>query len=76
MKDFRNELDAGSIGDIKVVSINFGANISHINRLAKKEMGGGALLDIGCYAVMFTNFIFGPEKPHKIVASGQLLETG
>ena len=40
-----------------------------------RSLGGGALLDLGCYAVMAANDIF-KEKPEKIVASGLMLETG
>ncbi|ELU03565.1 hypothetical protein CAPTEDRAFT_218954 [Capitella teleta] len=68
MSDFRQELNA--LGDIKVITVSFGADIQHIDRLRLKELGGGALLDLGCYALMFSNFIFGCEKPEKVVASG------
>jgi hypothetical protein len=38
--------------------------------------GGGYLLASGCYAVMFSQFSFGEEKPQEIHATGQLDEKG
>lgn len=76
MDDLRKELDSQSVGDIKVVTVNFGFAGEGIKRINMKELGGGGVMDIGCYAVMFVNFIFGREKPEKIVASGQLMPSG
>ena len=61
---------------MKVLTVNFG-QINELNpRMYVKEMGGGVLLDMGCYNVMFTNLIFGREKPRKIVASATLTDSG
>ena len=76
VEDLKRELAAKSIGEPKVVTVNFGVEIEKNKRVNVKELGGGAMLDIGCYTVMFTNMIFGAEKPERIVASGTLLETG
>lgn len=74
MSDFRKELNA--LGEIKVVTVNFGIDRVDVERMRTRELGGGATMDIGCYPTMFANFIFGSEKPEKIVASSQLLDTG
>ena len=74
--DLRNELAAKSIGDPTVLTVTFGLDMQEVDRVKLKELGGGGLLDIGCYAVMFANLVFGREKPERIVASGTLLETG
>ena len=55
---------------------NFGFPVSSTEHIVKKEQGGGALLDLGCYMVLLAHMVFGPEKPQKIVASGQLFPTG
>ncbi|ELT88235.1 hypothetical protein CAPTEDRAFT_228970 [Capitella teleta] len=70
VNDFRNELNA--LGDIRVLTINFGVDITGGDCTQFKKIGRGALMDLGCYPIMFANFIFGCEKPDKIVASAQL----
>ncbi|PVD34077.1 hypothetical protein C0Q70_05339 [Pomacea canaliculata] len=40
-----------------------------------EALGGGGLLDIGCYTVQWANLVF-KEQPEKIVAVGQLNEDG
>ena len=48
----------GEIGDIKKIDSSFGFKIKRIkkdSRLFSKELGGGAILDIGCYPVSFFN---------------------
>ena len=46
-----------SIGEVFDVNSQFGVQIE-ADRVAKKELGGGALLDIGIYCVQFSQFIF------------------
>ena len=42
----KEELQSGSIGEILDINSQFGVTIN-ADRVAKKELGGGALLDIG-----------------------------
>jgi predicted dehydrogenase len=53
---------SGKIGTVRALhtSISF-FNISADNVRNQADKGGGALLDIGCYAVSFARFIFGAE---------------
>lgn len=39
----------------------FGANLIHVERLVKKSLGGGALLDIGIYPLFFAVSMFGKD---------------
>ena len=68
-------LEARSIGDIVCLNVEFGGNAIETPRMCTKEMGGGALMDMGCYTVMYANFIF-REKPQKIIAQATLTEQG
>jgi predicted dehydrogenase len=60
-------LQAGRIGDLVSVQTAF----SYFNRDAKnirnkKDVGGGALYDIGCYAVNTSRYLFGREPVRAI----------
>ncbi len=64
----REWVRSGRIGDLTSVQIAF----SYFNRDAgnirnKKDLGGGALYDIGCYAVNTARYLFGRE-PLRAVA--------
>jgi predicted dehydrogenase len=60
-------LRSGRVGELRAVNCVF----SYFNRDAsdirnRPEMGGGALLDIGCYAVNLSRFAFG-EEPRRVM---------
>ncbi|HOI46923.1 MAG TPA: Gfo/Idh/MocA family oxidoreductase [Bacilli bacterium] len=46
-------LDTNIIGDVKEVYACFGADLRHVERVVKKELGGGAMYDIGIYPLFF-----------------------
>lgn len=57
----------GSIGEVKTLQSFFSYyNTDPDNIRNKAEIGGGALMDIGCYCISFPRFIFG-EEPVDIV---------
>jgi predicted dehydrogenase len=63
----RDLVRSGEIGEIRAVMAAF----SFFNRDPKNirnlpEAGGGALMDIGCYAIQFSRFMFGQE-PARVV---------
>jgi len=72
METIRN----GVIGDVYHVGANFGMPFSGIERVTKKELGGGTLLDIGIYTINIVEMAFGGEKPTDIKAIGHLNENG
>ena len=58
----RQVINSGSIGELRSVTCVF----SYFNRDAanirnQAAMGGGALLDIGCYPINLSRFVFGTE---------------
>jgi predicted dehydrogenase len=60
-------IEAGRIGDLRAIKGFF----SYFNRDAhnirnQPAMGGGALMDIGCYPVNISRFIFG-EEPRRVM---------
>ncbi|KAJ0056325.1 hypothetical protein NL108_004612 [Boleophthalmus pectinirostris] len=64
------------VGEVKLVKAYFGSPQLHIPRSVEKELGGGALLDIGVYCLQFVLMVFRGEKPLSIQASGVLLDSG
>jgi len=75
-KKLREELKAGTIGDLKLVTVNFGVKIEHVERLIRKELGGGTIMDLGVYLLQFTLAAFGPEMPETVKAIGTVNKEG
>ncbi len=71
-------LKADRIGKIIGVSANFGfiARVGYDHRLFAVDCGGGALLDVGVYALAFISLAFGGKIPEKVSASSLYLENG
>jgi dihydrodiol dehydrogenase / D-xylose 1-dehydrogenase (NADP) len=53
----REELEKKSIGDVYSVNVLFGEVIT-ADRVFKKELGGGSILDIGIYCIQVKHLIF------------------
>lgn len=55
-------IDEGRIGKLRNVHSNFSYNNREPDNIRNKiEMGGGALLDIGCYSISLSRWLFGQE---------------
>ncbi|KAL3284610.1 hypothetical protein HHI36_018764 [Cryptolaemus montrouzieri] len=68
----RELIDNGSIGDIQFVNASFGVDNRYFSRLVKKELGGGAILELGVYCLQFIQFVFRGLQPTRIVVNGSL----
>ncbi|KAM9545470.1 trans-1,2-dihydrobenzene-1,2-diol dehydrogenase-like [Salvelinus alpinus] len=69
-------LSRGEVGEVKMVKADFGVPLMHVPRAVEKELGGGALLDIGIYCLQFICMVYNGEKPECIQATGVCLDTG
>uniref|UniRef100_A0A8B9RBY9 Trans-1,2-dihydrobenzene-1,2-diol dehydrogenase n=1 Tax=Astyanax mexicanus TaxID=7994 RepID=A0A8B9RBY9_ASTMX len=69
-------LSQDAIGEVKVVKADFGVPLLNTPRSVEKELGGGALLDIGIYCLQFVLMVYDGEKPESIQATGVCLNTG
>ncbi|XP_039867120.1 trans-1,2-dihydrobenzene-1,2-diol dehydrogenase [Simochromis diagramma] len=75
--EIRRLLAQGELGEVKMVRSEFGVPLMHVPRAMQKELGGGALLDIGIYCLQFISMVYNGEKPESIQASGVVhVETG
>jgi len=66
----------GAIGELRSVQADLGVQreFDPTDRLFAKELGGGALLDLGVYVVSFAQMLLG--DPDTVRATGSRFETG
>jgi len=63
-----NLIKAGRIGEVRSVAGYFSYNNQDPKNIRNiREMGGGGLMDIGCYLIYFSRLIFGAE-PRRVVS--------
>jgi predicted dehydrogenase len=62
-------VDDGSIGELKTIQSFFSYyNIDPGNIRNKKDIGGGGMMDIGCYCISLSRFIFDKE-PKRVLGT-------
>lgn len=67
-KKVKSLVDSGAIGDVKNIHTHFSYNNPDPKNIRNiLEVGGGALMDIGCYCISFPRFIFGKE-PARVIS--------
>lgn len=73
----RQLLRGGAIGALRAVQVNFVArrDPEEMPRLFLPELGGGALLDLGCYALYYALDMFG-EAPLRVRGDIRRADTG
>lgn len=76
-KKLREILASGKLGKIKMVQVSFGSLKEYDvnNRFFSKDLAGGALLDIGTYALSFTRYFLSSE-PQEVLTTVRKFETG
>ena len=73
-----NEIIAsGALGELKLLQMNFGSYKEYDmnNRFFNRNLAGGAMLDIGVYALSFVRWFFS-EKPNQILSQVKYAPTG
>jgi predicted dehydrogenase len=66
--DVRDRVRAGELGELRLVSCHFSYyNDDPANIRARPEWGGGGVLDIGCYAVHVSRWLFDAE-PTRVIS--------
>ena len=59
---------SGAIGEVRAIQTFFAYRLLDADNIRNKPPGGGALYDIGCYAILTARFVFGAE-PTRVVAN-------
>ncbi|KAF0689479.1 Aste57867_19086 [Aphanomyces stellatus] len=73
----RDLLAAGTIGDVHGVHADMGfAFPKDAERIWKRELGGGGLLDIGIYPLAFVSMAFPGQVPHRVHTVGATSDQG
>lgn len=72
----RELIDVGRIGDLRMVSASFGhaPAYDHANRFFDPSLGGGALLDVGVYAVSLAVMLLG--GPRRVISDAAIGPSG
>ncbi|MCX6375851.1 MAG: aldo/keto reductase, partial [Armatimonadetes bacterium] len=74
----------GAIGEVKIIqgAFSFNAGFNPESRLFSNALGGGGILDVGCYPVSGARLVAGAahgklfEDPFEVKAAGHIGETG
>ena len=76
MADTLREIcQSGIIGKVTTLTGNLGYVISNVPRLRDPALAGGALLDVGVYALTFASIVFGGDV-QKVTSSAVLTDQG
>jgi len=71
-------VDSGKVGELKMVQSFFSYyNIDPNNIRNRIEVGGGSMMDIGCYCISFARFLFGnePQRVMGLVERDPVMQT-
>ena len=76
-KKLNEIINSGKLGELKLIQMNFGSYKPYDmnNRFFSRNLAGGAMLDIGVYAISFVRW-FMSSKPHKITSQVKYAPTG
>lgn len=76
-RKIREITESGALGPLRFIQMNFGSYKEYDmkNRFFNRELAGGALLDIGVYALSFVRW-FMSEKPDQVVSQVKFAPTG
>ncbi|CAH0766247.1 unnamed protein product [Diatraea saccharalis] len=68
-------ISSGGLGDIYHINIQFGVEINEIERNLMKDLGGGAVLDLGIYMLQLAQFVY-KQPPLDVVCTGHISKAG
>lgn len=76
-RELRKILESGKLGKVNLITVNFGSfkEYDMNNRFFNRNLAGGAMLDIGVYALAFIRW-FMDSKPTKLVSQVKMAPTG
>jgi predicted dehydrogenase len=67
-KEAKKRVKAGQIGELRAIQCFFSYHLTDPNNVRNRaDIGGGGLLDIGCYPVVVSRFLF-EKEPERAIA--------
>ena len=76
-KKLKEILETGTLGRVNLITMNFGSfkEYNEKNRFFSRELAGGAMLDIGVYALSFIRW-FMDSRPDQLLSQVKAAPTG
>lgn len=76
-KKLKEIVDSGRLGPVRMIQLNFGSfkEYDMKNRFFNKDLAGGALLDIGVYAISLARY-FMSSKPDQVLSQVKYAPSG
>lgn len=76
-RKLREILESGKLGKVNIITMNFGSfkEYDMNNRFFNRDLAGGAMLDIGVYALSFIRW-FMESKPDQLLSQVKMAPTG
>ncbi|WP_298786552.1 Gfo/Idh/MocA family protein [uncultured Marinococcus sp.] len=76
-RELQQKIADGVIGSVRSINVTFGTikEYDTTNRFFNPDLAGGAMLDIGVYALSFARF-FLQEQPQDVTTIGEMAESG
>jgi len=71
----KRQINSGVLGTIQHVDVAFGFDLSAVDRLTQKDLGGGTVLDLGVYVIQVSQWVF-QQAPKSVHATGTLNAQG
>ncbi|CAH2050750.1 unnamed protein product, partial [Iphiclides podalirius] len=68
-------ISSGGLGDVYHVNVQFGVEINDLERNLMRDLGGGAVMDLGVYMLQLVQFVY-KEPPIDIMCTGHLSKAG
>lgn len=73
----KERIQSGTLGELRLIQVNFGSYKEYdmSNRFFNRNLAGGAMLDIGVYALSFVRW-FMSVAPHQVLSQVKYAKTG
>ncbi|XP_030380543.1 trans-1,2-dihydrobenzene-1,2-diol dehydrogenase [Scaptodrosophila lebanonensis] len=72
----RQLIQDSKLGEVKEVEVNFGFPMPAVERLQKRDLGGGVIYDLGIYTIQVSQWAFQNDRIEKIESSGETNSEG
>lgn len=72
----KQKIRSGSLGTVTELDVSFGCKEDHLERVTKKALGGGTIIELGFYTIQASLWVFRGQEPLSVEATGTLNDDG